>query len=564
MDDEKVKKLQKHAESLFNDTERSNFENQWRSIIHYLMPSQRGYFNESNDSPGENKNSKVYTSFPITTNQTLAAILHNALTNPLNSWARIQPNSEDLLKDRETRDFFERASEKLSILLNESNFHDEMEKNYQFYTSLGNMILSQTVKERKGRFDGFFFEAWHLAECVYSLDDHHKIDSFYRRFKMNHAQMIEKFGTEAFSSEFLRSAESRPYEKKNIIHAIFRRDAADVNLNEFGLAPPASRPIHSVYFCPTFMDGEKVLAEQGFYELPVSICRFMVSPNENYGRGPGNTVISDVRALNKYHELTLIQQGRAASPPVLTTQRDLFNAPSIPAGSILFSRNISPDAFRELTPTVPTQMLEYYFEEYKSAIKRAFFIDQLTLPSRDSTGEMTAYETQERKSQSQMILGPLTTRVNTEFLSPIVERSFNIALRAGVFGDMTAAMKSHPDGKRIRVKFINEMTRSQQLNELNNLSSFFQEAANMAQADPLVLDNIDFDSMTKEYAKTRGLDHIVLKSQKQVIELRKERAQQEKQQQAVETATKQADIHSKMQPTNTGNNFNQWGTDING
>lgn len=539
MSDSKARQIAVLADKLFQSVERSNQETQWSLISEFVLPSQSGIFLGQN-TPGEKKTRRLFDSTAIQANHDLAAAVHSTLTNPATQWSRMRFRDDDLNNDASAVRWLEDANRKLHLAFNESNFDTQVSKNYQAFTSLGTMALFHEEADHDDGpgFNGFNFQAWHLSEVAFAENKFGIVDTVYRKFRLTAKQAFERWDAKV-SDEILKCLEKDPFKEFHFIHCIEPRDKKEVRLNEFGLATAKERPFASYYVDPK--RGE-LLEESGYYEFPVYVTRWQTMPGEIYGRGPGHIALPEIRTLNKHIEIDLQFRAKAANPPILATQKAILGALDLRPGQLSIVRD--PSGIRELVPQARADVTQIAVQDSRNQIKANFFIDKLMLPPRTETGEMTAFEIAQRMEQMQKVLGPTLSRLNNELLTPLIVRSFRMLLRGGALSELPPILEER--GVDVEISFVNQLARSQQIEDVTNIQSWVQNLALLAQVKPEVVDYINADGIAKHTAKIQAVPEIAVTDDDQVEQIRQQRAQAQQQQQALEAGVQVADINSKI------------------
>ena len=537
MSDKIAESVVKRSHKLFNSVERKNQEERWSLISEFMLPNQSGIF-LGEDTPGGKKTRRLFDSTAIQANHDLAAAIHSTLTNPATKWSKLRFKKDSLNNNSEAIQWLESVNKAIHDSINESNFDTMVSKNYQGFCSLGTMILMQEeIKGEGDLFDGYKYEAIHLAEVAFSENANGVVDCAYRKFKLTARKAVEKFEGKV-SEEVLEAAMNAPEKEFEFIHAICPREKKDVKLNEVGLAQAKNRPYASYY---VQQKGNILVQEGGFYEFPMYVTRWQTMPQEVYGRGPGHIGLPDVRTLNRVKELGLHAINKAVNPPIIATQRSILGSLDLRPGQLTIVRDM--DGMKEMVTQTRFDVTQFAVEDLRNSIRSIFFIDKLFLPPRTETGEMTAFEIDQRLAQMQRVLGPTLSRLNSEFLSPLIIRSFKILLRAGVLPEVPQILKE--EGIDVEIGFVNQLSRAQQIEELSAVQSWVQDTAQLAQIKPEVLDLINADAIAKFDARIRGISEQLITNDDQVEEIREQRAQQAAQQQQLEAGVGVADIMSK-------------------
>ena len=148
---------------------------------------------------------------------------------------------------------------------------------------------------------------------------------------------------------------------------------------------------------------------------------------------------------------------------------------------------------------------------------------------------MTATEVLQRNEEKMRLLGPVLGRLQSELLQPLIERTFSILLRAGVFQQAPDILQ----GQDVDIEYVSPLAKAQKSGDLNAVMRGIEIFGAMSQFAP-VLDYLDADGLAKYVQNTLGLPAKVMRSDGQVRQIRKQRAEAEaaamQQQQMMEEA----------------------------
>ena len=172
--------------------------------------------------------------------------------------------------------------------------------------------------------------------------------------------------------------------------------------------------------------------------------------------------------------------------------------------------------------------------QLRQAIRQAYYSDQLQL---QEGPQMTATEVQVRYELMQRLLGPTLGRFQSEFLNPLIERTFGIMFRAGALMPEPEIIK----GSKIDVEYVGPLARSQRMEEAVAIERLYSLAMNVVQIDPSIMDNIDHDEAIRMRAKLLGVPKTVLRGSEEVDEMREQRAEQQAMMQQQQLAQQQAE-----------------------
>lgn len=547
----KVQELLRRGESLFSSSERQNNENMWAELSEFMLNNQFN-FNRSmaasqtdisnflSNNAGTKKTRRVYDSTALQAVQDLAAAFQGTLTNPATVWSKLRFQDEALNNDDDSVSWLEEVNRLIHNEFNESNFDTEIAKGYQSFVALANMAIFHEQRDNEdGSFGGFRFTSLHLGQIAWAENKDGIVDTLYRKFPMTARQAIQKWG-DLVPDDIKKAAEKNPEKEFEFMQCIFPRDPKEVSLNEVGLAPGHKRPIASYYIS---ISGLKLLEESGYYEMPVYAPRWGLMAGEKYGRGPSHLALPDTRTLNQLKKRGLEAIDLQVRPPIFANQRDVFGQLDMRPGGISIVKDHG--GIREFVSQARADVMQFSAEELKNSIKSIFFLDKIQpLATLNKKERMSQLEVTKRLEEMQSVLGPTLSRLNAELLQPLMIRAFKIMLRAGVLPEIPDALKE--TGVNVEIVFVNQLARSQQIQDVSNIQQWVQNLGFLAQLDPTVIDNVNSDGIARHTAKILGVPEVAVQNLKVVQQTREARAQQQQQAAQLEAANKAADTAAKL------------------
>jgi hypothetical protein len=127
----------------------------------------------------------------------------------------------------------------------------------------------------------------------------------------------------------------------------------------------------------------------------------------------------------------------------------------------------------------------------EDAIKRAYSADLFLMLDSITTGNMTAREIVERQQEKLQQLGPVVERLQEEYLTPILERTYNILDRAGIFPPMDPDVAMMVAQEDVKIVYISPLAQAQKMSGLVNIEQAIAFVAQMAQMWPDAIKAID-------------------------------------------------------------------------
>ncbi len=557
MADPSAQLITKRADLAFNITERANAEVIWREIATFMLPNASSFIitgsRGQGGTGGITTTTRLFDGTAIRANRDLASAIDSTLTNSATQWAQIEFESEILKMDNGANgatQWLDDSVNKMFAAFADSNFNTEKASGYEMLTSMGSMALFQEGVDPTeiGKFAGFQFGNISINELAWSENRLGIVDTIYRRMQITAKQAFERFGDKV-SEAIISDVEKNPDNLHDFIHCIAPRDPEDVD-NVGIIIDELNRPFASVYIERRTKDFVEI---SGFYEFPVHVVRFNKSPNEQYGRGAGHIALPDTRTLNVGIELLLEATEMAIFPPVITNSEEEGGNQDYSARSFIYMDN--PQDVRWFTPGSNLPLAQLSIERLVQQIRESFFLDKIMLPPRDSIGEMSAFETSKRVEEMQKSFGPITGRLEKEFLQPLTLNSFKMMLRTGAFDPIPDLVQQIMAGlipgetSELKINFINTLSRSQRFEQMGNVRQWIAslQEISVATGSPNPMDRIDTDEVAKLTEEILGVPPKLVRTDKQLEEIREARAQEQQQQQDIDNLNKGADTASKLQ-----------------
>ena len=125
----------------------------------------------------------------------------------------------------------------------------------------------------------------------------------------------------------------------------------------------------------------------------------------------------------------------------------------------------------------------------------------------------------ERTQEKLQQLGPVTERMQDEFLTVIITRVYNLIERAGGFPPIPDELADVITEQDIEVDYISPLAQAQKMSGLVNIEQGIAQVAQMAQIWPEVTKKIDPLNTISKYFEMLGAPAIMQRSNEVVQEL---------------------------------------------
>lgn len=484
--------------------DRGNWESVWQEIMDYVLPRKSNITTQY--AKGEKRNTVVYDSTAIHSNELLASSLQGTLSSSSTKWFGLRLRKKELNEMDAVKEWLQECENTMYRAFNQSNFRTESHESYLDLTSIGTACLLVEEKPVKddGEWGGLRFRTEHVSGYFIDESADGVVDTVYRKLKPSARKAYQDYG-DALSQETIEKAQKKPDETVEIIHCV--RPGDDLGVDSLF-------PYVSIY---VEKKAKKIIRESGYREFPFAVPRWTKATGELYGRSPSFNALPDIRTLNRAVQLALRAWAKDIDPALILPDEGVNGKFKTQASALNYMR---PDLIDKVS-TVPSgarwDVTQIQTELLKESIRKIYFADQLQL---QQGPQMTATEAQIRFELMQRLLGPTLGRLEGEYLNPIIQRVFNIMLRAGQFPPIPQEL----EGEELDVRYNGPLARAQRMNEMVAVQRWLESVGQMAQVAPEALDNVDTDFIVKMNAESLGVPIQAMRSQSDVEQLRKDRA----------------------------------------
>lgn len=518
-------------------TERSSFIRHWQDLSDYILPRQ-ARFTVTDRNRGDRRNSKIVDNTATLAVRTLSSGMMSGITSPARPWFQLATPDPSLNEFTPVKLWLDLVKQRMSTVFLRSNLYTTLPITYADLGVFGTNAFAVLEDDED------VIRCYPFPIGSYAIGTSHRgnTDSVYREYQMTARQLVSQFGIENVSI-----ATKNLYERGNgeawidVVHAVEPNPDYDERKAE-----SRYKRFRSCYY-EKGADGENMLRRSGFDDFPVMAPRWSLTGEDIYGHSPGMDALGDIKALQLEQKRKAQAIDKMVNPP-MTAPSSLRNSrASLLPGDVTYvdvqsgQQGFAP-AY-EINPRINELMLD--IQENQGRIRRAFFEDLFLMIANDQRSNITAREIQERHEEKLLMLGPVLERLNDELLDPLIDRTFNIMTRMGLIPPPPKELQ----GMDLSVEYISVMAQAMKLTGITGIERFMAFAGNMAQANPEVMDKIDFDQAIDEYANMVGTPPSLVRDDDTVAQVRKQRAEQQAQMQQAELAAQGAQTVKTLSQT---------------
>lgn len=505
------KRLKRRIKELYDN--RREYEERWKEIRDYQLPFIGDFDNTADKTnPARRRDLQIAHGVAWHACQVFAAGVMSGLTPPSRQWFRLAYKQPDLNMNVDAMKVLDQRQEIVAYVLAKSNFYNSVHSCYM-ELPFGQAPLAIFYDPENGvRFQ-------HMTTGTYALgvDGYGKVNTFARRYEMTLRQIIDCFGKNNLPKEMQNLTENENnLSKKYTVYWL-------IEPNDDKLPDKIDRlnmPYRSVYWLDKSEENE-FLYVGGFEEWPVPTARYLVTGHEAYGRGPGWFSIGDSKMLQLLKKDFLTAVELQIKPPMKGSAQLLNNGGInlIPGGLTpvqdqvnqfvepLFNVNLNlADAKEEIMRT-------------EDSIKRSYSADLFLMLDNIENNRMTAREVMERTQEKLQQLGPVTERMQDEFLTLIISRVYKIIDRAGGFPPVPLELRDVLNEANIEVDYISPLAQAQKMSGLVNIEQAVAFVGQLAQLYPEALKKLDVFGAISKYFENVGAPAIIQRSNEDAQEL---------------------------------------------
>ena len=505
-------------------TKRQNWESHWQEVADYCLPRRADVTTKR--SRGDKRTERIFDGTALHSLELLSSSLHGMLTNAATPWFSMRFKDEAITNKEENKEWLEACTDTMYMALDRSNFQQEIHELYTDMVAFGTGCMMIEDDEK----DFIRFSTRHIKEIYIQENNKGKVDTIHRELKMTARAALLQFG-DKLPTRLAKIAKSNPHDDVTIYHCVKPND----ELNPYKV-DNKSMEYSSIYYD----DDGAIINISGFMEFPFVVPRWLKSSSEVYGRSPSMTALADVKMINKMSETTIKAAQKMVDPPLLVPDDSFMLPVRTQPGGLNFYRSGSRDTITPLNIGANTPLGLNIEEQRRTAIKQAYYVDQLLM---SQNIQMTATEVMQRNEEKMRLLAPVLGRLQSEMLQPLINRTFNILLRKGIL----PAAPEELQGQTIDIEYVSPLARSQKQGDVQAILRTLEIVTPLSQMSP-VMDYLDSDKLVNHLAKVLGVPAKVIRSVEQVEQMRKQRAAAEQQAAQAQQDMQLAEAGGKVAP----------------
>lgn len=519
----------------------------WSELARYILPRRYRWLVTPNQwNRGEAINGAIIDSTGTIAARVLASGMMSGITSPTRPWFKLRMEGYEPDEVNPVNIWLAICERRMMRVFQESNFYNCIAVMYSDLGVFGTAPMFihedfENVIRCENPCAGEYYVA--INEALF-------VNVLYREIIMTVSQLVQKFGEANCSKnvqEMYKRGQNELQQEILVCHAI--------EPNHSGTGVPRNFAFFEAYWekgnarNAEGMAGERFLRKRGYFEFPGICPRWDVTGNDAYGRSPGMDALGDIKQLQQETKRKAQAVDKLANPPMVA-DIELQNKPAstLPGGVTYITKKDGAGfkpAYENFRPPI-AELSEDLFK-VQERIKGIFFNDLFLMISSLETVR-TATEIDARREEKLVMLGPVLERLQTEALDPVIDRTFAIMNRAGLFPPAPPEIQ----GKPIQVEYVSMLAQAQRAVATAGIERWLATIGNMAAIDPTVVDNVSVDRTARAYGGFLAVPPDLMTTDEERRTIRENRRKQQEQQAQVEITKEGVDAAHTLSQTPVG------------
>ena len=398
-------------------SKRASFDSWLKDITFYVLPEYEAQESGKQDSQGNPDR-------PVSSVATEAAI---KLGGNLYSYTYSQGDRNFVLRapdgndSDDLKEWLEEAGDLAIKAIQNSNFSEVYGEMCTLFSTYG---TGPVATEWDGERGELLLRNHSINGEVCLIEDKDgRINGIVRKLRYTPEQAVEKYGESKLPKEIVSAASdpSKMAEQYEFIHMIRKRNKRNPKLKDV-----KNMAFESIHVC---VKEQSVVKESGYRTFPFACPRFIKMRNFPMGYGAGHLSVNAIRELNKAESDLRDAIEMSGKPAVFSPDED-SGAEHIEPGKIIYvdMTNGTPVTYKA---NADVGVLHQRVMQLSAQVERQFFLDVFMALSHYADQSKTLGEAQMLENEKLSSIGPMVSRLRSEFWVPFIERVLDLLIENG-------------------------------------------------------------------------------------------------------------------------------------
>ena len=536
-------------------SERSSWTSHWKDLNKNFQP-RRGKFDTSDTNKG-NKRNQLSNNTPLFAKRTLRAGMMTGATSPARPWFKLGPPDPDMADFGPVRGWLDDVQDVMYRIFASSGLYRALPSIYEECGTIGQGVMLQEED-----FNNITrFTVFTVGEYMLDINGNNQVDTFAREYQQTVHQIVTKFGIENVSENIRNLHESGNLSGKfEIRHIIEPNDKP-----QEGIPRLEGFAFRSIYYETGNRAGaNQYLSVKGYHEFPIHSPRWDPKPGDTYSNCPGMDALGDAFALQVQEKEKGKAVAKMVSPPTTAPSALKNTQVSLLPGANTFTDDPN-NVFRAIYQVNPkVRELSEDIQRTEDRVNRAFYVDLfLMITTMRGIQPRNIEELAQRHEEKLLQLGPVLENLNDELLDPVINRTFNMMVRASEpgwkgFSDKMIIPPPPPElqDQELRVEYTSILAQAQKMVSTGAIERWVGFVGNMAAipGNEAATDKINSDEIADIMAKDLGVPNSAVYTDDEVAPVREQRAEAAAQEQRMAQMAQGAESAKTLSETETTGN----------
>jgi hypothetical protein len=432
----------------------------WASLLeacYYNAVPFRNRFYKPKEQQGEQKNTRLYdTTLPEAT-KTFVSKIQDAMTPPQTQWGFLEVDSDWLADEFDENDITEAQADvdtymrMLFKYIHASNFDVAVNESFfDLSISTGCLVVNQFTDDNPLLFTSIPADKLAIAEALNG-----KVETWFRTWDdIKIAELQTRWKKAVPTAEMMQSLKDNSEAK---IAKVYE------GVSYF---PDAKKQyVYSVW------TDESPLFFEELESNPAIVWRFQKTNNEVWGRGPVMDALPSAISLQEMARIELASANLNTFRPYMASSDGVFNPHTfqLKPFTVIPIAPVGAGGVFPLTPLPDSsnpQFAQLTIMDLRSQIKTIMYSDDHS--AQEGVQPQTATELLMKQQSLAKKIGPLFSRLQHEFLEPLIERCSYLLDKSGHLP------KPRIDGKLVKFKYRSPLALAKGVDDVEKLGNYIR------------------------------------------------------------------------------------------
>lgn len=440
----------------------------WASLFeacyYYAVPQRNRYWRPK-QFQGEIKATRIYDTTAVEATKTFVSKLHDAMTPPGIQWAYLELDGDyttaEVEDQTEAQMALDEYMRKLFKFIHASNFDVVINECY-FDLAIGTscLVINQNNDEEPLLCTSVPMDVLSIEEANTG-----RIESWYRTWQdIKIAEITQRWPKAIIPESMMLKMADDP-------------DAIIPKIYEGVMYCPLQGQKAYMYMVTT---DTEILFHEPLESNPGIVWRFQKVNNEVWGRGPVVDALPSIISLQEMARVELASANLNTFRPYMGFSDSVFNPHTfkLEPFTIIPIAPIGAGALPPLQPlpnSASPEFAQLTINDLRYQIRQLLFVDQMqgSNPNQQTIQPQTATDSMINRQELAQRIGPLFSRLQQEFLWPVIKRVSYILDRMGLLKMPTI------DGKLVQFKYRSPLALAKGQQELGRFQNWVQTMQGM-------------------------------------------------------------------------------------